>query len=73
MPEFGPVTDRIARMRELNITASYKKNLMAPPPIKRATATRDVCSNMTCRVEDFELIVGNFGTSFLGSAVWPEE
>ena len=28
---------------------------------------------MTCRVEDFELIVGNFGTSFLGSAMWPEE
>ena len=84
---FGPVTDRIAQMRELvrdrviaidaeralNITESYKKNLMVPPEIRRATATYDVCSKMTCRVEDFELIVGNFGTSFLGSAMWPEE
>ena len=84
---FGPVTDRIAQMRELvrdrviaidaeralNITESYKKNLLVPPDIKRATATYDVCSKMTCRVEDFELIVGNFGTSFLGSAMWPEE
>ena len=84
---FGPVTDRIAQMRELvrdrvvaidaeralNSTESYKKNLMVPPEIKRATATYDVCSKMTCRVEDFELIVGNFGTSFLGSAMWPEE
>jgi formate C-acetyltransferase len=87
MYQFGPVTERISQMRELirdrviaidaeralNITESYRKNLMAPPPIKRARATYDVCSKMTCRVEDFELIVGNFGTSFLGSAVWPEE
>ena len=43
-----------------------------PPDIKRARATYDVCSRMTCRVEDFELIVGNFGTSFLGSGMWPE-
>lgn len=82
-----PTTARIARMRELvrdrviaidgeralNITESYNKNLLAPPIIKRPMATYDVCSKMTCRVEDFELIVGNFGTSFLGSAVWPEE
>ncbi len=87
MHKFGPTTDRIARMRELvrdrviaidaeralNITESYRKNLLVPPIIKRPMATYDVCSRMTCRVEDFELIVGNFGTSFLGSAVWPEE
>ncbi len=86
MPEPRPVTDRIAQMRELvrdrviavdaeravNVTESYRRNLLAPPDIKRARATYDVCSRMTCRVEDFELIVGNFGTSFLGSAMWPE-
>ena len=87
MKEFRASTDRIALMRELvrdrviaidaeralNVTESYKKNLLVPPTIKRARATYDVCSKMTCRVEDFELIVGNFGTSFLGSAVWPED
>lgn len=87
MKQFRASTDRIALMRELirdrviaidaeralNITESYKKNLLVPPTIKRARATYDVCSKMTCRVEDFELIVGNLGTSFLGSAVWPED
>lgn len=87
MKKFRASTERIGLMRELirdrviaidaeralNITESYKKNLLVPPPIKRAQATYDVCSKMTCRVEDFELIVGNFGTSFLGSAVWPED
>ena len=70
------VRDRVIAIdaeRALNITESYKKNLLVPPEIRRATATYDVCSKMTCRVEDFELIVGNFGTSFLGSAMWPEE
>lgn len=87
MHDLRPVTDRIGHMRELvrdrviaidaeralNITESYRRNLLVPAPIKRARATYDVCSRMTCRVEDFELIVGNFGTSFLGSAMWPEE
>ena len=87
MGEQRPLTDRIVQMRELirdrviavdaergvNITESYKRNLMVPPDIKRALATYDVCSQMTCRVEDFELIVGNLGTGFLGSGVWPED
>ncbi len=69
------VRDRVIAVdaeRALNVTESYRRNLLTPPDIKRARATYDVCSRMTCRVEDFELIVGNFGTSFLGSAVWPE-
>ena len=87
MQELGPATARIALMRELirdrviavdaeramNITESYMRNLMVPPTIRRARATYDVCSRMSCRVEDFELIVGNLGTSFLGSGVWPED
>jgi formate C-acetyltransferase len=70
------IRDRVIAIdaeRALNITESYKRNLMVPPDIKRARATYDVCSNMTCRVEDFEIIVGNLGTTFLGSAMWPEE
>jgi formate C-acetyltransferase len=35
-------------------------------------ATYDVCSQMTVRVEDFEIIVGNKAKHFLGSAVNPE-
>jgi len=87
MNESRHLTDRILQMRELirdrviavdaergvNITESYERNLMVPPAIKRARATYDVCSKMTCRVEDFEIVVGNLGTSFLGSGVWPED
>ena len=86
MHTFAPVTERIAHMRELvrdrvvaidaeravNVTESYRNNLAVPAAIKRPRATYDACSRMTCRVEDFELIVGNFGTTFLGSGMWPE-
>ena len=86
MYEFGPFTDRIKLMRELIrdrvirkdaeraliITESYKRNENVVPIIKRPLATYDVCSQMTVRVEDFELIVGNTGKHFLGSGINPE-
>jgi pyruvate-formate lyase len=86
MYEFKPVTDRIKHLRQLvrervieidteramNITASYKRYAKVPPIIKIPLATYDICSKMTCRVEDFELIVGNTGTHFLGSGLWPD-
>ena len=81
-----PITDRIKLMRQLVrdrvikndaeraliITESYKKNEHVVPIIKRPLATYDVCSKMTVRVEDFELIVGNTAKNFLGSGVNPE-
>ncbi len=86
MYEFRPATDRIKLMRELIrdrvirtdaekaliITESYKRNEHVVPIIKRPMATYDVCSQMTVRVEDFEIIVGNKAKNFLGSAVNPE-
>jgi len=86
MYEFKPATDRIKYMRELIrdrvirsdaeraliTTESYKRNENVVPIIKRPLATYDVCSQMTVRVEDFELIVGNKGKYFLGSGINPE-
>ncbi len=86
MYEFKPTTDRIKLMRQLvrdrvieidtervmNLTESYKKNAKMPPIIKIPLATYDICSKMTCRIEDFDLIVGNIGRKFLGSGMWPD-
>jgi pyruvate formate-lyase/glycerol dehydratase family glycyl radical enzyme len=86
MYQFKPETDRIQYMhqlirdrvirvdaeRALIATESYKKNEHMIPMIKRPLVMRDICSKMTIRVEDFEIIVGNRAKNFLGSAVFPE-
>ncbi|MPW24392.1 hypothetical protein GC105_01120 [Alkalibaculum sp. M08DMB] len=86
MYKFRSATDRIELMHQLvrdrvipvdtervaALTKSHKKNAKVPPIIKTALATYDICSEMTCRVEDFEIIVGNIGKEFLGSGMWPE-
>jgi pyruvate formate-lyase/glycerol dehydratase family glycyl radical enzyme len=86
MYEFRPATDRIQRMhqlirdrviqtdaeRALITTASSKRNEHVVPVIKRARIAYDVCSQMTVRVEDFEIIVGNKGKNFLGAGFNPE-
>ncbi|MGD0659655.1 MAG: pyruvate formate lyase family protein [Syntrophorhabdales bacterium] len=86
MYKFRPATDRITHMRQLIrdrvirtdaeraliTTESYKRNEHVVPIIKRPLATYDVCSQMTVRVEDFEIIVGNKAKNFLGSCMNPE-
>jgi pyruvate-formate lyase len=86
MYQFRSVTDRIWHMRELIrdrvirvdaerallLTESYKKNKNVVPIIKRPMGTYDVCANMTVRVEDFELIVGNKAKTFCGSGFNPD-
>ncbi len=86
MYEFRPATDRIKHMRQLIrdrviqsdaeraliITESNKKNENVVPIIKRPLGTYDVCSKMTVRVEDFEIIVGNKAKNFLGSCTMAE-
>ena len=86
MYKFRPQSDRINRMRELIrdrviqtdaeraliTTESYKKNEHVVPIIKRPLATHAVCSRMTIRVEDFEIIVGNKAKTFCGSGLNPE-
>lgn len=83
---YKAVTPRIEHMRNLIrnrviridserveiVTASYKKTKNMPPAIRRAQATYDIAANMTCRVEDFEVIFGNIGQNFLGTGFWPE-
>lgn len=86
MYTFRPATDRIQWMhqlirdrviqadaeRALITTRSSKRNEHVVPVIKRARIAYDVCSQMTVRVEDFEIIVGNKGKNFLGSGLNPE-
>ena len=86
MYKFRPATDRIQLMhqlirnrvirtdaeRALIVTLSNKRNEHVVPIIKRARAAYDICSQMTIRVEDFEIIVGNKAKHFLGSCVTPE-
>ncbi len=86
MYTFRPATDRIKLLRQLIrdrvirtdaeraliTTESYKKNEHVVPIIKRPLAAYDVCSRMTVRVEDFEIIVGNKAGAFCGSGLNPE-
>lgn len=86
MYEFKPVTARIKKMHQLIrdrviqtdaeraiiTTESCKKNEHVLPLIKRPMVIYDVCANMTVRVEDFEIIVGNRAKNFCGSGVNPE-
>ncbi len=86
MYEFRPATERIKYMRELIrnrviqtdseramlTTEAYKKYEKVVPTIKIPLTTYHVCANMTCRVEDFELIVGNLGKNFCGAGTHPE-
>ena len=87
MYTFRPATERIRKMRELIrdrvirgdaeralITAeALQKYKNIVPIIKRPMVTYDICSKMTVRVEDFELIVGSKSQNFCGSsgAYWP--
>jgi formate C-acetyltransferase len=69
------IRDRVIQWdaeRALIITESNKRNENVVPIIKRPLGTYDVCSKMTVRIEDFELIVGNKAKSFLGSGTMAE-
>ncbi|MBR3275090.1 MAG: hypothetical protein IKG08_00565 [Eubacterium sp.] len=46
------------------LTESYKRNAADFPLIRRAKFFRDLCEQMTVRVEDEELIVGNQGKTY---------
>ncbi|NTW71763.1 MAG: hypothetical protein HGA49_05915 [Eubacteriaceae bacterium] len=86
MYKFRPVTDRIKLMKQLvrdrviavdsdrvaALTQAHQKYDKVPPIIKTPLVTYDICTEMTCRVEDFEIIAGNIGKEFLGSGMWPE-
>lgn len=86
MYKFRPITDRIENMRQLIrdrviqtdaeraliVTEAYKKYENVVPIIRIPLITREVCSKVTVRVEDFDIFVGNRGKYFLGNCVYPE-
>ena len=86
MYEFRPVTDLIDEMhkkirgrvirtdseRALILTKAYQNYEGITPIIKRALILKDVCSQVTVRVEDDELIVGNRSKYFCGNPIYPE-
>lgn len=59
--------------RALLVTKAYRETEGAPMVIRRAEAIREVLQNMTVRIWDQELIVGNHGSNGRRSApVFPE-
>ena len=86
MYEFHPVSPRMEEMhqrvrgrvirtdseRAMIITHAYEKYEGITPLIKRAMVLRDVCAQMTVRVEENELIVGNRAKHFCGNSIYPE-
>ena len=78
MYEFCPATDRVKRIREkirdrvlrldsergVLITEASKKYENVVPIIKRPLLTLELVKNMTIRIEDDEIIVGNKGPYF---------
>ena len=86
MYQFRPISDRVARLRKryrdnkftidaeraLIVTDFIRENHYMPAPLKRANTLYQVCAKMTLRVEDDELIVGNLGKYYKGTALWPE-
>jgi len=65
-------TIRIDSERALIVTESFRRNENVLPIIKRPLALYDVCSQMTIRVEDDEIIVGNTAKHFCGSCILAE-
>ena len=86
MYEFCPATDRVRRIREkirdrvlrldsergILITEASKKYENIVPIIRRPLLTRELVKNMTIRIEDDEIIVGNKGPYFFSSPASPE-
>ena len=86
MHEWKPVTDRIesihkkVRDRVIQVDAEraeivtkvYQENASVIPMLQHSRAIKAVCEQMTVRVEDDELMVGNRAKHFCGNAVEPE-
>lgn len=86
MYEFKTVTDRVIRLKDRYratyprldserariVTDYYRISDDEMGIIKRAKTLYEVCSKMTVRVEDEELIVGNMATTYRGATMFPE-
>jgi pyruvate formate-lyase/glycerol dehydratase family glycyl radical enzyme len=86
MYEFSPVDPRVARIRQRYretkpkvcmerfrlVTEFYKANPAMPPMIKRAKNLLNICENIPFLVNEDEVIVGELGSSYRCSALYPE-
>ncbi|MBR6653444.1 MAG: hypothetical protein IKL27_01795, partial [Oscillospiraceae bacterium] len=86
MYTFKPATERILHMRQLIrdrcirtdaertilTTEAHKKYAHVVPIIQRPLIFKYVCENVTCPVEDFEIIVGSRSKYFCGSTSDPQ-
>lgn len=86
MYHFSPVTDRIQQMHtairnrmiqtdaeRARITTEFVREHEAMVPfMRRPLLLKAICEQMTIRVEDFELIVGNTSQNFCGAGIDPD-
>ena len=83
MYQFRPATQRVIHMRDrirdrviqidsersMLLTEAWQKYGSAAPLIRTAEGLYHTCANITCPVEDFELLVGSLGKTFCGTGV----
>ncbi|SDE57263.1 glycyl radical protein [Sporomusa acidovorans] len=81
-----PITPRAGRLRKrymdtvpeidaeraLLVTASYQETAGEPFVIRRAKMLKKLVSEMTLRIEEDEIIVGNMAKNYRGCALFPE-
>jgi formate C-acetyltransferase len=53
-------------------TRCFQQNENLIPMLRRATVLKAICEEMTVRVEDFEMIVGNSSKNFCGTGSFPD-
>ena len=86
MYTFGPVSERMQHMHQLIrdrviqsdsetamiTTRCFQENENLIPCLRRPTVLKAICEQMTVRVEDFEMIVGNSSKNFCGAGYAPD-
>lgn len=86
MYKFRPVSERMQLMHQLIrdrviqsdsesamiTTRCFQENENLIPCLRRPTVLKAICEQMTVRVEDFEMIVGNSSRNFCGAGYMPD-
>jgi formate C-acetyltransferase len=86
MHTFKPISERMQRMHQLIrdrviqsdsetamiTTRCFQENENLIPYLRRPTVLKAICEQMTVRVEDFEMIVGNSSRNFCGTGYAPD-
>ena len=86
MYELKPISDRVAKMREKYrttkpricieryrlVTEFYQANPQLSGLLKRALALKTICENIPVNIYEDEVIVGEQGSSYRSSALYPD-